>query len=64
MLECNKIALHYDVISNTANRIAKIAKEIADLNRASYINVERLKLRKGHLQVSYKELIELIERNT
>ena len=64
MLECDKTALHYDVISNTANRLAKIAKEIADLNRTSFTNVERLKIRKGHLQITYKELIELIERNT
>lgn len=56
MLESDRIALHYDVVASTAHKIEKVSKELAELYRASYINLDRIKLKEHHLQDYINEL--------
>jgi hypothetical protein len=59
MLQSDKIALHYEVIANTASKIEKVSKELSTLYKEPFFNIRRANLRKRHLQKYIKELEEL-----
>lgn len=61
MLQSDKIALHYEVIAYTANKIEKVSKELSTLYKESFFNKRRVNLRKRHLQKYIKELEELLK---
>lgn len=63
MLSSDKIALRYDVIANTATKIAKVSKELSELYKAPIFNETRANLRKKHLESYIQELIELSKIN-
>lgn len=63
MLQSDKTALHYSVISNTAHKIEKVAKELSDVYNASYFNEKKANLRKEHLKKYMKQLEELINNS-
>ena len=63
MLQSDKTALHYSVISNTAHKIEKVAKELSAVYNASYFNEKKANLRKEHLKKYMKELEELINNS-
>lgn len=60
MLNSDKTALHYEVISNVAHKIEKVSKELSSIYKASYFDEKRANLRKGHLKKYIKELEELL----
>ena len=60
MLQSDKTALHYSVISNTAHTIEKIAKDLSAVYNASYFNEKKANLKKEHLKKYMKQLEELI----
>lgn len=60
MLQSDKTALRYEVISTTAHKIEKVSRELSSIYRASYFNEERANLRKEHLKKYVKELEELL----
>jgi hypothetical protein len=62
MLQSDKIALHYEVIANTASKIEKVSKELSTLYKESFFNESRVNLRKEHLQKYIKELEELLKQ--
>ena len=62
MLKSDKIALHYEVIANTASKIEKVSKEISTLYREPFFSENRTNLRKEHLQKYIKELEELLKQ--
>lgn len=47
MLQSDKTALHYSVISNTAHTIEKIAKDLSAVYNASYFNEKKANLKKS-----------------
>lgn len=59
MLQSDKIALHYEVIANTASKIEKVSKELSTLYKEPFFNIRRVNLRKRHLRKYIKELEEL-----
>jgi hypothetical protein len=61
MLQSDKDALHADVIANTAHKIEKVAQELSSLYKDSFINNERIELRKNHLVKYFNELNELMQ---
>lgn len=61
MLQSDKDALHYDVIANTAHKIEKVSQELSSLYKDSFINNERIELRKNHLVKYFNELNELMQ---
>lgn len=61
MLQSDKDALHADVIATTAHKIEKVAQELSSLYKDSFINNERIKLRKNHLVKYFNELNELMQ---
>jgi len=61
MLQSEKDALHADVIANTAHKIEKVSQELSSLYKESFINNERVQLRKNHLIKYFNELNELIQ---
>ena len=61
MLRSDKIALHYEVIANTANKIEKTSKELSTLYKESFFNENKANLRKKHLQKYIEELEELLK---
>ena len=61
MLQSDKIALHYEVIANTASKIEKVSKELSTLYRESFFNKSRANLRKYHLEKYAKELEVLLK---
>lgn len=63
MLQSDKTALHYSVISNTAHKIEKVAKELSAAYNASYFNEKKVNLRKEHLKKYMKQLEELINNS-
>ena len=63
MLQSDKTALHYSVISNTAHKIEKVTKELSAVYNASYFNEKRANLRKEHLKEYMKQLKELINNS-
>ena len=63
MLQSDKITLHYSVISNTAHKVEKVAKELSAIYDASYFNEKKANLRKEHLKKYMKELEELINNS-
>ena len=62
MLNSDKIALHYKVISNVAHKIEKVSEELSSLYKDSFFNVERANLREEHLKKYVKELEELLNK--
>lgn len=62
MLQSDKIALHYEVIANTASKIEKVSKELSTLYKEPFFNIRRVNLRKRHLQKYIKELEELLKQ--
>ena len=63
MLQSDKTALHYSVISNTAHKIEKVAKELFAIYNASYFNEKKANLRKEYLEKYMKQLEELINNS-
>lgn len=61
MLQADKNALHADVIANTAHKIEKVSNELSSLYKDSFINNERIELRKRHLCQYFNELNKLIQ---
>lgn len=61
MLQSDKDALHVDVIANTAHKIEKVAQELSSLYKDSFINNDRVQLRKNHLVKYFNELNELMQ---
>ena len=60
MLESDRIALHYDVIANTAHKVEKVSEELASLYRENFFSVSRAELRRQHLAKYAKELKSLL----
>lgn len=56
MLESDRIALHYEVVANTAHKIDKVANELATLYKASYFNEKWATLQKKKLIQYFNEL--------
>lgn len=63
MIQSDKIALHYEVIANTAHKIEKVSKELSTLYKDSFFNEKRVNLRKEHLKKYIKEFEELLNGN-
>jgi len=61
MIQSDKEALHYDVIANTAHKIEVVSKELSSLYEGSFINNERVQLRKNHLVKYFNELNNLLQ---
>ena len=61
MLQSDKDALHADIIANTAHKIEKVSRELSSLYKDSFINNERVQLRKNHLVKYFNELNELMQ---
>ena len=61
MLNSDRLALHYEVISNVAHKIEKVSEELSSLYKDSFFSVERVNLRKEHLKKYVKELEELLK---
>ena len=61
MLQSDKDTLHANVIANTAHKIEKVAQELSSLYKESFINNERVQLRKSHLIKYFNELNELMQ---
>lgn len=61
MLQSDKDALHADIIANTAHKIEKVSRELSSLYKDSFINNERVQLRKNHLIRYFNELNELMQ---
>jgi len=61
MIQSDKEALHYDVIANTAHKIEVVSKELSSLYKDSFINNERVQLRKNHLVKYFNELNNLLQ---
>ena len=61
MLQSDKNALHYDVVANTAHKIEKVSQELSSLYKDSFINNDRVQLRKKHLAKYFNELNELMQ---
>lgn len=61
MLQSDKDAAHARVIANTAHKIEKVANELSSLYMDSFINNERVQLRKNHLIQYFNELNTLIQ---
>lgn len=61
MIQSDKEALHYDVIANTAHKIETVSKELSSLYKDSFINNERVQLRKNHLVKYFNELNNLLQ---
>lgn len=61
MYQDEKDALHAKVIADTAHKIKKVANELSDLYKGSFINTERVELRKRHLIKYFNELNELMQ---
>ena len=61
MLQSDKDALHCDVIANTAHKIEKVAQELSSLYKESFINNDRVQLRKDHLVKYFNELNTLMQ---
>ena len=61
MTSTEKTVLHYQVIANMAHTIEKVATDLANLNAADYINVDKMHLRKQHLAKYFSELARLVE---
>ena len=62
MTSTEKIVLHYQVIANMGHTIEKVANDLANLNAASYANVDKIKLRKQHLAKYFSELARLVQK--
>lgn len=62
MIQSDKIALHYEVIADTAEKIEKVSKELSALYKDSFFNEKRANLRKEHLEKYITELEELLHR--
>lgn len=61
MLQFDKDALHAKVIADTAHKIEKVAQELSSLYKDSFINNDRVQLRKNHLVKYFNELNELMQ---
>ena len=61
MLQSDKDALHCDVRANTAHKIEKVAQELSSLYKESFINNDRVQLRKDHLVKYFNELNTLMQ---
>ena len=61
MLQSDKDALHAKVIADTAHKIEKVAQELSSLYKDSFINNDRVNLRKTHLMKYFNELNNLIQ---
>jgi hypothetical protein len=61
MLQSDKDALHAKVIADTAHKIEKVAQELSSLYKDSFINNDRVQLRKNHLVKYFNELNELMQ---
>lgn len=63
MLESDKIVLRYKVMSNTASKVSKVAKELATICDASYFNKDKYELNCKHLKKYIEELQELYDKS-
>lgn len=63
MLQSDKTALHYSVISNTAHTIEKIAKDLSAVYNAPYFDEKKANFKKEHLKKYMKQLEELINNS-
>lgn len=61
MLQSDKDVLHAKVIADTAHKIEKVAQELSSLYKDSFINNDRVQLRKNHLVKYFNELNELMQ---
>ena len=61
MLQSDKDALHAQVIAGTAHKIEKVAQELSSLYKDSFINNDRVQLRRNHLVKYFNELNELMQ---
>lgn len=61
MSQSDKDALHVKVIADTAHKIEKVAQELSSLYKDSFINNDRVQLRKNHLVKYFNELNELMQ---
>lgn len=61
MLQSDKDALHAQVIADTAHKIEKVAQELSSLYKDSFINNDRVQLRKNHLVKYFNELNNLMQ---
>jgi hypothetical protein len=61
MTSTEKTVLHYRVIANMGHTIEKIANDLANLNTASYANIDKIRLRKQHLAKYFSELARLVQ---
>lgn len=61
MSQSDKDALHAKVIADTAHKIEKVAQELSSLYKDSFINNDRVQLRKNHLVKYFNELNELMQ---
>lgn len=61
MLQSDSDALHASVIADTAHKIEKVAQELSSLYKDSFINNDRVQLRKNHLVKYFNELNELMQ---
>lgn len=60
MLQSDKIALHYNVIAQTAHKIERVAEELSKLYKADWFEESRVELRKKHFAKYVEELKQLI----
>lgn len=60
MLQSDKVALHYEVIANTAHKIERVAEELSKLYKADWFEESRVELRKKHFAKYVEELKQLI----
>lgn len=56
----DKIALHYEVISNIAHKIEKVSKQLSSIYKDSYFDEKKADIRKKHLKRYLRELNELL----
>lgn len=61
MIETEKIAIHYEVIADTANQVGKVAKDLSILYRESRFNEKKATLRKERLRECMRALERMLE---
>lgn len=60
MLPFEEIALHYEVIAQTAHKIERVAEELSKLYQDDWFEESRVELRKNHFAKYVEELKQLI----
>lgn len=62
MLQSDKVALHYEVLADTAHKIEKVSKELSDLYKDDWFANSRVELRKKCLVKYLNELKTLTNK--